>query len=184
MISFVKRGYTQGLPGVAVFRGKPRFDPAGVETPADPAGVGVKIFSGVKSPPGSGWKKKRGNNPAGVGVENIFGVITPPGSGLSFFTGVFTPPWSGSNFFSGFLPRRGRGEEMGPGSGLKRGLPRYPVFPKNPGQKPGFFKKRCFMFNLDLWNYSKDFCLIIYHDLFFIKMCQIHDAVLILFCIC
>ena len=44
----------QGLPGVGVFRCKPRFDPAGVETPADPAGVGVKIFSGVKSPPGSG----------------------------------------------------------------------------------------------------------------------------------
>ena len=89
-------------------------------------------------------KKKRGNNPAGVGVENIFGVITPPGSGLSFFTGVFTPPRSETNFFSGFFPRRGRGEEMGPRSGLKRGLPRYPVFPKNLGQKPGFFKKRGF----------------------------------------
>ena len=47
-------GINQGLPEVAVFRGKPRFDPAGVETPADPAGVGVKIFSRVKSPPASG----------------------------------------------------------------------------------------------------------------------------------
>ena len=44
----------QGLPGVGVFRGKPRFDPGGVKTPADPAGVGVKISSGVKSPPGWG----------------------------------------------------------------------------------------------------------------------------------
>ena len=44
----------QGLPEVAVFRGLPRFDLAEVKTPADPAGVGVKIFSGVKSSPGSG----------------------------------------------------------------------------------------------------------------------------------
>ena len=44
----------QGLPEDAVFRGLPRFDLAEVKTPADPAGVGVKIFSGVKSPPGSG----------------------------------------------------------------------------------------------------------------------------------
>ena len=44
----------QGLAEVAVFRGLPRFDLAEVKTPADPAGVGVKIFSGVKSSPGSG----------------------------------------------------------------------------------------------------------------------------------
>ena len=50
----IKLGAHQGLPGVGVFRGKPRFDPGGVKTPADPAGVGVKISSGVKSPPGSG----------------------------------------------------------------------------------------------------------------------------------
>ena len=42
----------QGLPGVRVKRGRPRFDPAGVVTPVDPAGVGVK-------------KKIRGHDPAG-----------------------------------------------------------------------------------------------------------------------
>ena len=72
----------QGLPGVGVKRGKPRFYPAGVETPADPAGVGVKNITGVFTPPGSGFnflpgfkprrgrgrKYSRGNFPAGVGV--------------------------------------------------------------------------------------------------------------------
>ena len=36
---FFLEGNFQGLPGVGVKRGKPRFNPAGVETPADPAGV-------------------------------------------------------------------------------------------------------------------------------------------------
>ena len=53
-----KGGKKQGIPEVAVFRGESLFDPASVETPADHPGVGVKIFSGVKSPSGLEWKNK------------------------------------------------------------------------------------------------------------------------------
>ena len=73
----------QGLPGVGVKRGLPRFDPAGVVTPADPAGVGVKKYVRGHDPAGVGvGKKVRGHDPDGVGVKNIFRGHNPAGVGV------------------------------------------------------------------------------------------------------
>ena len=63
---FIFDAVISGLPGVGLKRGRPRFDPAGVATPVDPAGVGAKIYF-------------RGRDPAGAGVENIFPGHEPGG---------------------------------------------------------------------------------------------------------
>ena len=75
-------GVYQGLPGVGVKRGRPRFDPAGVVTPVYPAGVGVEKKIRGHNPDGAGVKNIfRGHDPAGAGVENIFrGQNFLPGS--------------------------------------------------------------------------------------------------------
>ena len=73
----------QRLPGARVKRGFTPLAPAGVKTPADPAGVGVKIFF-------------RGFDPGGVGVEIFFRGFDPAGSGSKMFSGVLTPAGSGS----------------------------------------------------------------------------------------
>ena len=73
-------GYRQGLPGVGVIRGRPRFDPAGVATPVDPAGVGAKIYCRGHDPAGAGVENIfRGHDPGGVGVKNIFRGHDPAG---------------------------------------------------------------------------------------------------------
>ena len=106
--------YYQGLPAVGVKLCKPRFNHAGIETPA---GVGIHILSGGHDPARVGVKKIRGHDPDGVGVKNISCITNQRGRGEIFCLGfnlagvcrkkylgfeALTPPGSGSKNGPGF----------------------------------------------------------------------------------
>ena len=78
------------------------------------------------------------------------GFLPRVGRGLIFCRGFYLAEVEVGKKKSGFLPRRGRGEEKGPRSRLKRGIPRdlvfTPIYTKSEVKNRGKIEKP--MFNL------------------------------------